>query len=491
MPLHSGQKQFLLTLSTDQFREDRQYRRYILTCANRWGKSALVACLQIWFLFYKHGIPAGDTESWTRAEYRTANIAPHSANTEPVFKAIHQIMTSSFTYFDKKQQRLVTNDCLITWFYLVDRTINTPPYKQFFDNNSYIEHRSLGADQGDALQGRPYGLITYDEGGRSDHLEQEMRDAIMPRLMDWRGPFCIMSTPSQNSKSILYYYQLYQDGLVGANQTYTQTGSLKDNELLTEAQIKDQYDLYKNDPLGDQVLEGKFIFGGDTIFSAQSILNAQDQSLNDGERYQDGHRYVIGTDTAIGKDEMVHTVLDVTEKPLRLVRMKAAKGSSKSPQMHLYDFIDLAESYAGSDKKSLDHALETWNGESARFYLDLPPWLRIITKTYGSYQPDRHVTDNKNKEKEKSNNVKKADLIIALRKALEAGELKIPSDNDKLIQQLSIYREDDSKIPNDRVMSLALAVWMATEGTAYAKEISFLDWWFTTQTKQYTIMVYN
>jgi hypothetical protein len=208
-----------------------------------------------------------------------------------------------------------------------------------------------------------------------------------------------------------------------------------------------------------------------------SIVEAQDESLNDGVRYVDGHTYVMGTDTAIGSDEMVETVLDTTKKPFQLVRQLAAKGNSKSPQMHLNDMLDLLESYCNSTKGNMKHLLETWNGESVRFYHDLPYWAQLMTKCYGSWQPDRRATENKNKELPKTSQVKKADIILALRKLLSARELKIPANNTDLIQQLSIYREDDSNIPTDRVMSLALACWMASEGTRFqASTLNFDDW---------------
>lgn len=468
MSLHEGQKTFI--------RESlkRKTRINVLTCANRWGKSALIACLHIWFNFYKLGIPAGNAASWQKTEYRTANISPHSANTEAVFKAIHQILTSAYPVI--KDGKLTTNKCMIEWFYLQDRTLNTPPYKQFFDNNSYIEHRSLGSDQGDSLQGKPFGLITYDEGGRSDHLEQEMSDAILPRLMDWQGPFYILSTPSQGSKSILYYYKIYQDGLVGLNSTYTQTGSLRDNTFLNKAQIDAQYDLFKDDPLRDQILEGKFIWGGNNLFSTESINDALDDSLNDGVRYEEGHLYVLGTDTAIGKDEFATYVLDTTKKPFRVVRSKAAKGNSKSPQMHLYDFVDLFDSYSSPTRDNIRHGLETWNGESVRFYHDLPDYIKILTKTYGSWQPEVRRTENKNPEKPKNHSAKKADTLIALKKLLEAREIKLPRNDQKLIQQLTVYQEDDAKLQTDRVMALALACWLATEGQGFMARVDFIDW---------------
>lgn len=407
------------------------------------------------------GIPDGNQADWLKTEYRTANIAPHSALTEPVFKTMHQILTSTFSIRDPLSGRMTTNKCMIEWWYLKDRTLNTPPYKQFFDNNAYIEHRSLGSDQGDALQGKPFGLITYDEGGRSDHLESEINDSLLARLFDMQGPLMILSTPSQNSKSTIYYYQLYQRGLIGAENTYTMTGSLKDNEFFSPEQIEAQYDLLKDNPLREQMLEGKFVFGGDTLFTIESIVNAQDESLNDGIRYEEGHKYVFGIDTAIGSDEIVYTFLDITSKPWKLVRERAVKGNSASPQMHQHELLDIVESYYKGG--NLWGMLETWNGEAIRFYMDLPEWLKILTNTYGSWEPTKRTTDNKNEMKSKPNNSKKADMLISLKKALSDGNLKIPKSNSKLAEQLSVYQEDDKNLNTDRVMALALAVHRATQ----------------------------
>lgn len=469
MPLHSGQIAYL-----DQVAKG-EYRKYVLVPANRWGKSTLIACLQIWHLFYKFGIPPGNREAWFKAEYRTANIGPHSALTEPVFKTIDQILTSSFP-IRLPDGRIKSNKCLVEWLYLKDRTLNTPPYKQFFANNSYIEHRSLGEDKGGSLQGKPYGIITYDEGGRSLHLEEEVDGNIMPRLFDWHGSFHILSTPDQNSPSILFHYKMYQEGLVGLNSTYTQTGNLRDNQFFNPSQIQEQYDLYQDNPMRDQVLEGKFIFGGDNIYPVEDILAAEDESLNDGKRRIEGHKYIIGIDTAIGADEMVYHVIDVTTKPWELVRTIACKGNSKSPQKHLYDLLDLIETYSEHEKHNVQIMLETWNGESVRFYMELPPSIQYRTRCYGSWQPEVKITDNKNQLKKRNKEAKKADLIMALQKVLAARELKLPTNDQKLTQQLSIYKEKDDNIPTDRVMALALACWLAQETAPLQEKMQFIDW---------------
>ncbi len=473
IPLHEGQKKWLRETTR------RQTKINILVPANRYGKSTVTAVKQLWYQFNKVGVPKGNRKAWTTAEYRTANVAPKSSLVEPVFKYMDQIMTSTFP-IRRPDGTIVNNVCLIEWFYLKDRTTanaTTNQYKQFFAFNSHIEHRTIGATAKDSLEGKPYGYISFDEGGRSNSLETEVNGTFLARLFDFDGPLDIVSTPDQNSSSILYHYKLYQDGLIGLNNTYTMEGDLRDNTFFTPAHIAKQYKTYENNPLKDQVLHGKFVFGGDSIFDALSIFEAQDESLNDGVRYEDDHTYVMGTDTAIGSDEMVETILDTTTKPYKLVRQLAAKGNSKSPQLHLNDMLDLMESYCNHTKGNMKHLLETWNGESVRFYHDLPYWAQVMTKCYGSWQPDKRATENKNKELPKTSNVKKADLILALRKLLSARELKIPANNADLIQQLAIYKEDDNNIPTDRVMSLALASWMATQGQNFqSNSLDFMEW---------------
>lgn len=485
MPLHKGQEKYVrMAYKAVDNGDEPLIRRFLLSSANRWGKTGLLACLQIVYLFYKFGIKTETDKEWFDIEYRTANIAPFSSLTEPVFKAMKAIMTSSYPIGDPETGNVKTNKCQIEWFYLEERTLNTPPYKMFFANNSYIEHLSLMGNKGDSLQGKPYGLITYDEAVRSNWLQTEIDDAIIGRLLDWTAPLHLLATPSQDSNSLLYFYQLYQEGLIGLNRSYTQTGSIYDNTFFTPAKIQEQIEMVGDNPLKEQILEGKFVFGGDRIFDLNDIIKAQTPELNHGIRYIKGHEYVIGTDTAIGSDEMVHSVLDITETPFKLVRQMASKGNSKSPQLHLNDFLDLVEAYSDEKHSNIKHMLETWNGESVRFYHDLPYWLQIITKCYGAWQPASRETENGNRAKPTRGEVKKADLILSLKKLLSSGGIKIfeqdpnrRQDATDLSQQLSIYKEKDDKIPNDRVMSLALACWLATEGSQFlTKTLDFVTW---------------
>lgn len=368
---------------------------------------------------------------------------------------------------------MTTNKCKIEWFFLEDKTINSPPYKLYFANNSYCEHLSLSGNSGDNLQGKPYGLITYDEAPRSNHLQMEMDNSILGRLLDWTAPLFLLGTPDQDSDSLLYYHDLYKEGLAGLKSAHTQEGSIYENTFMTREQIKDHEQMLDGNPLKDQMLLGKFIFGTQNIFAASDILEAETDELNAGEAYQDGHKYVIGIDTAIGSDEMVYCVLDVTKKPYRLAWMEAVKGNSRSPQMHLYELCNLVDRYLYNH--NVEMVVETWNGESARFYQDLPPYIQAFSHTYGSWQPSKIRTENKNPTINKTQTVKKADILVALRKLLAAHELKLPKQNYELIKQLSIYKEDDKRIPTDRVIALCLAAWLAESNTRKVTSLQLIE----------------
>ncbi len=447
MPLHPGQVKFLRRPDT---------KMGVLVPANRWGKSITVAVKHIHYCFYKKGIKRGSS-GWRGLEYRTANIAPQGANTEAVFKAIEQILTSSFP-IPQPDGSIRSNKCLIEWFYLPEKSLHSQPYKNVYANGSYTEHRSLGADKGDSLQGKPYGYISYDEGGRSDHLEEEWNENIMPRLFDWSGPFDLVSTPDKNSPSLLYHHELYLRGLDPEDQgVYTQEGSIDDNVFFGLEQIAKHKADNEHNPAKDQVLYGKFLFAGEAIYPADQIEDAMDESLNDSIRFIRGHKYVLAVDTSIGNDEFVILVLDYTTKPYQVVRLEAIKGALRSPQQHLQRLMDIYEAY--NIENTCKIILETFNGESKRFYLDLPMSIQARTKCYGSWLPDGQ------KRLERGGKIfYKADIIMALQKILSAREVKVPANDQKLKGQLIQYREKDDNMKQDRIIALMLASWFITDG---------------------------
>lgn len=472
MPLHDGQVKFV----------NRAHAKVnVLVPANRWGKSIVCAVKHIHHNFYKVGIGRGNTGAHQKAHYRTANLAPHSDATKPVFDAIKAIMTSSFP-IPQEDGTIVNNNCLIGWFFNPDKLRNSVPLYMGFNNNSEILFRSTGEDKGDSIQGKSFGYISYDEGGRSNHLEYEMNSNIIPRLADLNGSLDIVSTPDMSSASLLYHYELFEKGKNHEPGYYSQEGSIEDNVFLLRNNpdyIRDETRRLKGNPVLDQVLYGKFVFSGDTLYPEGDILRAKRDNLVGGVRYTRGHNYVVGVDTAIGSDEMVYTVLDTTPPIYKVVKQVSAVGNSKSPVTHLNDFLDLVDAYAitkvdgNKDYSNIQIILETFNGESMRFYKDLPQNIQMITYCWGTGQPEGLPPSIASARRR----IKKAEIILAPRKLMSKRILAVPNE-PILIKQLSMYREDDVKLSTDRVISLALACWFATDGqpTMSSMEIQEIDW---------------
>jgi hypothetical protein len=333
---------------------------------------------------------------------------------------------------------------------------------------------STDGDKGGSIQGRKFGYGSYDEGGRSHHLEYELKSNLLPRFAEMGAQLDLASTPDQTSPSIVYHSEIFEKGQKGVEGFRSFEGSAFENIFLPQSYFDKIEKTYGNDPLKQQVLYGKFVFAGDTLYPAEDIKAAKDESLNNGIGYEPGHTYYIGVDTAMGEDEMVYSVLDVPKEPsednpIRLVRQMACKGNSKSPQVHMDDFIGLVAAYERSNNVKI--ILETWNGESARFYQDMPYHLQHITKCFGSWQPAGITPKMAGRN---PRNVKKAEILLALRKLLANKSIKIPNDTT-LIQQLSAYREDDAKLKTDRVISLALASWLATDGKPKTDTIKYIE----------------
>ena len=468
---HDGQAEWLRAISED-LKAGRRIKIHTIVSANRWGKTVTIAGLHIWYNFYKIGIGRGNQGAWQRAAYMTANLAPHSDATRPVFEAILALLRSSFA-IPQTDGSVKSNECIIGWF-LDEKSIrtSTPMYIGYLNNCGTI-FRSTGEDKGDSIQGKNFGMISYDEGGRSNHLEYEVNSNVIPRLADLNGPLMIVSTPDMKSASILFHYDLFEKGMQGEAGYYSQEGSIAQNKFLLRNNpdyIKNETRRLKGNPILDQVLYGKFVFAGDNIFPTPDIMAARNDTLTPGVPAQKKHVYVIGIDTAMGEDEMVFTVMDTSEKPFRVVRQVSAKGNSKSPQIHMADFEGLFRTY-NHEANACKVIIETYNGESARFFLDLPYDIQVATTCFGAWQPQGRKVIGRN-----AKNVKKAELILSLRKLLANKEILLPNE-PTLIKQLSIYREDDSRIPTDRVISLALACWLATEGAPKNNnEVVEVDW---------------
>jgi hypothetical protein len=453
----------------------------ILVPGNRFGKTVILAVRHIWHCFYKIGLYEGDGEDWAKAEYKTAALAPSGEVLEVMHRTIVQIMRGAFV-ISREGEPIKTNYCRIGWFMVPEKNRNSAPYYIQFQDNTHIKFHSSSDDKFSSVQGKKYGYGGYDEGGRTHHLEYELKSNLIPRFQELNAPLDLASTPDQKSPSIVYHHEIFQKGLRHEDGFLSFEGAADENVYLTKSYFEGIEKSLGDDPLYAQVRYGKFVFAGDTLYKQEDIQRAITKDLNGGERWQPGLHYGVGTDTALLTDEMVHTVLayrptetpliGTRENPLRLVWQAAAPGRAKSPEVHTFDYLNLWEHYNQGGTAS--GVIECFNSDGIRFWMDLPRQVRRKHKHYAWSGPEGAKVANQG-----NNSFKKSEPLIALKKVLTRGGLLIPEDNKELIQQLTMYREDDSKLRTDRIISLALAVWLVTAGkptnqTATAIAISWM-----------------
>lgn len=457
--LHPGQ---------DEFVKNRR-KINVLCPANRFGKTTLLSILHIWHAFFKIGVGRGNMKSWLNAEYLTCALAPHSQQAEVVIRTIRQILGSNFSYVEDGHR--ISNDCKIGWF--LTKANESYPMHTEYANGSKTLIRSTGEDKGKSIAAKSFAYIGYDEAGKSLHLEEELESTLIPRTADLGGTIDLVGTPDAESPSFIFFQELFWrgggDGHPREEMYYSQEGSVKENPHIPKEYFDEAKELYGNSPYYEQVINGKFISVGDKVFDHIKVMEAAKPDIEPYIPYSKNSRYIIGIDTAIGNDDLVITVIDYSKEPFEIVRLSAKKGNSQSPQLHLQDIIDIFEHYNQGNQCNI--ILETFNGESLRYYYDMPAEMRQRTRCFGSGRPIG-VT-------KKTGQVdRKEDILIAGRKILDKDGIVFSDQHKTLMQQLANYTQKDDKIRQDHVISFCLAVFWATDGQPKTKKLepTYVTW---------------
>ena len=393
---------------------------------------------------------------WLGAEYLTAALAPHSQQAEVVTRTIKQMLTSTYP-IRVSGTKVETNKCMIGWFLL--KATESYPMLIEYTNGSKTIIRSTGEDKAASIAAKAFGYIGYDEAGKGFHLEEEFHSILLPRLADFNGQLDLIGTPDATSPSFVFYQELFWrgggDGNPQQDDYYSQEGSALENPYLREEYFEKTKELFQGDPRLEQVLYGKFISVGDKVFDHKNVLIAA-QDVPDFVPFKSGHKYMIGIDTAIGEDELVITVIDWTKVPFQVVRTSGMKGNSQSPMFHLQNVMDIFYHY--NQEQTCHVILETFSGESMRYYYDLPADIKARTRCFGTGR----ITGAPAKRAGQVD--RKEDILIAARKLLDKKEIIFSNKLRTLIQQLANYTQKDEKIKTDWVISFCLACFQVSDG---------------------------
>lgn len=440
----------------------------LLSCGNKWGKTAFTAGRHIHKNFYKLGAN-GEPEEVQKMEYQTLVISPVSAQSVRTQQYIEQILTSSFSWEDPKTGLRRTNKCLIEWFFIK----NTYGEKAavYYLNGSRTDVRSIGDDKGSKIQGSDYYYISYDEYPRSRHLEEEMDGNILPRLATYGGNLDLIGTPDKDSPSLQYIYELIEEAQQEDSPYYFQGGSMMDNYFVSEANKLRTLGAIRDEETKKQVQEGTLIFPGGKMFDPPAIARiwvpgmewieeseemyadyvdpnypfsnelqgyvAELPPLVDG--YKAG-KYLIAMDWHLsdGGDETVIYVIRYDVKPYRIVYYLATKRGNP---------------YVKHAKVRFLH--KVYN--NASLVVDSQGVGRQLSYDLEDLDPSCFDWTSQGKEKKVMLQILKN--YINWKEGIEVvGRFRSPRIKE-LSKQLSAYREDDAGIKQDHVMTLGVAAW--------------------------------
>lgn len=416
----------------------------VLVPGNRWGKSTVIAMKHIWHCVFKIGLTP---EERRRGEsYETISVAMSADQAEIVFKEAKRLLQS------KALRPLV-------------KTFRSSPFPHIVFTNGSIMHCRSSHDDGKYIDGHRYRYLSIDEAGWITNLRHLMTNVILMRLAGG-GKIDLIGTPKGYND--LYFY--YERGQRGINGYYSQRGSIYDNPFLPEDDIRMRDELLASaDPkVREQVLFGEFVDFTGLAFTRDQRDNAFDPSMPVEQAPLPEHRYVVAWDLGRTTDFTVGIVLDITERPWKLVYFERLNRVSWET---IYERIrEVADRYSirwsvidatGPQGDVIEEELtkrgimvDPYRSSTKQLKMDLINGLQ--TALDEGRKPARWVQTT-------DENGNTFEVPILQEPGTGWGLLRMPCIT-QLMDEMGVYSLDDKDIPfTDSVMSLALAVNAAFE----------------------------
>lgn len=268
-----------------------------LVPGNRWGKSVIGAIKHIWHCIFKVGLKMKTRQAWLKADYETISVAMSADQAAIVFKEAKKLLK------DSPLRVLV-------------KAMRSTPFPHIVFINNAVMHCRSAHDDGKYIDGHAYRFLSIDEAGWIPGLKSLMTNVIVMRLAGG-GSIDLIGTPKGYGD--LYFY--YERGQRGTPGYYSQRGSIYDNPFLPreDIEMRDRLLMSADPKIRQQVLNGEFVDFTGLAFTRDQRDNAFDPAMEHHVPYQDGHTYFVAFDLGRQTDFTVGCVLDVTEKPWRLV----------------------------------------------------------------------------------------------------------------------------------------------------------------------------
>ena len=427
----------------------------IHVAANQIGKSLGLAIIMLWACVNKIGVPSPGivtdprkkpltSEAWVRYPYMWAHVAPVQQQAYIPFRDISLIVKGAHP----AQRR----PCK-----LVAPLISETKIEGYYDgwelaNGSTIQFRTT-ENKADALQGRRFAAISFDEAAFETHLKVVVNEVLMMRLIASGGPLLLVSTPNGLNEFYEFAQRIWQHPDVDMPEE--RVWQTPDGWALVLSHISDnagyglpveEVERMERDlppETKEQQLRGAFLEPAEAFFVPSIRILSTFVDLPESELPRSGHRYVAFWDVSQSSDPMAAIVLDTTNTVwigVYFRHWRKPPGIDQTLldiyQLHALYNSDGGQCITGYDATSMGGAMlrQSLSGLSPAMPLNLAgPTMKLNTLTN-------------------------------LRAVLLSGNILLPRAWMQLSREVLSYRLKDERIAQDSVMTLAGAAHIAAVG---------------------------
>lgn len=435
----------------------------VLRPGNQWGKSLILAIAHIFHAITKiqlwTRIPQSIV-SWGSAEYLTLNFGKEYEVAKEVYYLILKLVQGEVIIPGGGTNESILRD----WAIVSNKERPLPAIRWW--NGSETLFRSY-TDMGVAFKTKRLGFCSGDEVGDIPELNTFVNGTLLPRIMFLRGSIWLVGTPQAKQISVNEYRELIETAKAKPQFYYVQGGSCYENPFLPQDFVK-QIEDTADPELRRQLIYGEFANVGERYFTYEEIAHLFDEKLS----YESqtgvcqppmGGKYVVSVDFGASKfDQFAISVVRYDVEPYLLVYHKAWRGHLVPPPMQYEIVRDIVEDYQKEVQGKIGKVQLVYDAggsggiTAGSFLQDL--------HGFPYPGPGRHYSATK-----ASSLSALKDLLNFNRQAIEVegkiedleanwGGLKCPQIRE-LLEEMSMYQLEDSKLRQDRVATLWMAVY--------------------------------
>lgn len=431
-------------------------KRVIHVAANQIGKTVGLALLIAWANHNKIGVNPADHEVWLKTPYQWFHLAPDQQTAYLTLDDLSLLVKGEHPAQYDKETGEYRQPKIPKEFFNLDEKVEQYYRGVTLWNGAVIQFRTSD-EKARALQGRRAHGISFDEAAYENHLQTIIDATLEMRLISTGGPLWLVSTPN----GLNDYYEIVS-GIKDRGRQADLAGRVwvtDDAEALVWSTIYDNegYGLSadeiarKENTLGDlkeQALRGAFLEPSEAYFVPSKAIEAAFHKIPDLVPPIPGRKYIICWDPSVASDPTAGYVIDVTEKPWRVVREVWEKKPGGINTL-IAQMGDLHASYGTAQ----DEATKV-RSSAFTVYDETGMGGSIVKQLVVHINPRKGLNFGGTGEL-------KRNALGDLRAALMEGRLVIPDKMIGLKRELLNYRIDDKDIQQDRVMALAIGAYVA------------------------------